>query len=71
MHPADIKAMLAKKGYNQNRVASEIGVGKQAVSFAINSTANYARIKSEIAKIIGVEPSKIWPQTIFDRDRND
>lgn len=59
MHPADIKALLAKKGYTFKRIADEN-------DYKENSPANVLRIawapmEKIVGKILGVHPSFIWP----------
>ena len=68
MHPADIKAALAKAGISQTRIAESLpGHGGKghlsptAVHAVVHGLQRSARIAQHISRLIGVPVSAMWP----------
>lgn len=52
---AYIQYLLKKNGFNQQRIANELGITKQAVSNAINGRMKSARVNNWLADNLGLE----------------
>jgi lambda repressor-like predicted transcriptional regulator len=67
MHPADIKAALEKRGYNQTRVADDLHVSASHVHMVIHGDAISLRVAERVGKILGRSPRELWPGVYDDR----
>lgn len=68
MHPADIKALIAKAGSSQASIAAVLSrregggtVSQAAVHHVIYARSKSHRIASEIARVTGRPVSDLWP----------
>jgi len=61
MHPEQIKAAMRMNGITPAALADRIGVSKTSMSQVISGKAVSARIRAEIAQILGLPVSTIWP----------
>ena len=61
MHPADIKAELAKCGYTQAKLAEELECTGAAVSNAIHRREKSRRICIAISNRIGLPLVQVFP----------
>ncbi len=62
MDPIDINYKLKKMSYSQAAVARKLKVKRQVVNQVINGRKQSARVKREIARIIGMDIKDIWPK---------
>lgn len=60
MHPADIKAALAKRGTTLSRIAFDSGL-KDSASLSACLKRPMPTNEKRIADALGVEPYMIWP----------
>lgn len=61
MHPADIKAALAKAGKTQVAIARGLGVHPVTVNQVIKGRCRSARIAAAIARATKVKLNDLWP----------
>ena len=61
MHPEQIKAALRMKGISPTALAERIGIANSSMSQVISGKAVSARVRGEIAKVIGMPVASIWP----------
>jgi lambda repressor-like predicted transcriptional regulator len=62
MHAADIKALLAKRGFTQARICAEgLTASRSAVSRVIHGSFKSQRIARHIAGLLGLPVSALWP----------
>lgn len=59
MHPADIKALIAKKGYNFRQLDEIFGFPPKTCWDTLRTGRPSA--EREIAKFLNLPPKKIWP----------
>ncbi|GEM_PF-1257898 len=57
----EIRGMLIMQGTNANRIATRIGVSKQAVYQVINGSRRTPSIRKAIAMAIGKPVEELWP----------
>ena len=69
MHPADIKAALAKKGRPAAKVARRLRITKGTVSRVISGRDTSRRVANHISRVIDVPVSQIWPGR-YDENRS-
>lgn len=62
MHPAQIKAAIAMRGYTQARIADECGVEANTVSAVIHSRSRSKQIENRIALVTGLPLDRLWPK---------
>jgi lambda repressor-like predicted transcriptional regulator len=62
MHPADIKAALARAGYRQKQVAALCAVTPTSVNDVISGRSRSRAVESQIAALVGLPLSQLWPQ---------
>lgn len=68
MHPADIRAALAKKGYTQDKLLEGTPYGHQSfVSHIIHGRRFNATIHQKISDVTGIPLHKLWPR-IYNRN---
>lgn len=60
IHPADVKAELAKLGYTLTSLAKENGY-KSTTSIKRALTQNSPKAEKIIAKKLGTTPKRLWP----------
>lgn len=60
MHPADIRAKLAKKGTNQAQIARKLRVSENAVSLVVRQVMTSARIMREVSDTIGIPEQRVF-----------
>lgn len=68
MHHADIKAALEKAGVTQVELAHRLGVTPMAIWQVIHGNSRSARIEREIADVIGLPLSTVWPAFYKDQE---
>ena len=61
MHPADIKAALAKSGRTQASVAKELQVTPVTVHQVIFGSVHSRRVANLISEITGHPLNELWP----------
>lgn len=61
MHRPDIKAKLLMAGFNQSKVAQEVGCTQSAVSRVISGELLSPPIAQRIADIVGSTVHRLWP----------
>lgn len=61
MKPNEIRAALLIKDVRPADIARELSCSRAAISDVIGGKLKSKRIQEKIAKIIGKEPSEIWP----------
>lgn len=66
MHPADIKAALAKRGITLSRIAFDAGL-TDPTSLSACFRRPMPASEKRIADALGVEPATIWP-TRYDQN---
>ncbi len=59
MHPADIKAALAKKGYTFARIAREHGYAPNSPNAVLNRS--WPAVEEIVGRILRKSPRSIWP----------
>lgn len=62
MHPAEIKAALAIKGFSQVSAADACGVTRSAVSMVVNGRGRSKQVEDWIAAATGRTLLELWPQ---------
>ena len=62
MHPADIKANLAKRNITQKYLAEILGVWPMSVNRVINKTSVSDRIMKKIAELIDLPVAEVFPE---------
>jgi lambda repressor-like predicted transcriptional regulator len=61
IHPADLKALIAKAGTSQAQIAHQIGVSDSTMSNVICGRGNSRKVASAIAKAVGKTLDELWP----------
>lgn len=61
MHPADINALIIKKGLNQRKIAAHFGVSRAHISQVVHGKYSARRIALYISKVTGRPVSELWP----------
>lgn len=61
MHPADIKAAIAKAGSTQARIAASLKVTASAVGNVIHGASRSAAIAHHISQVTGIPVRSMWP----------
>lgn len=61
MHPADIKAALAKRGSSQAKIADTAQVSRAHVSYVIQGRSKSRRIADLISRVTGISVDRLWP----------
>ena len=61
MHPEDIKAELSKRGSSQSNIARRLNVAITSVHNVIHGACKSERIAREVARIVGIDRSELWP----------
>lgn len=61
MHPADINARLIKAGWNQSKLARELGVSQSLVSLVIRDRGRSRRVAEAIANVVQLPVDRMWP----------
>lgn len=61
MHPADIKASLAKAGFKQSDLARAMKVTQPAVHLVIKGVTKSERIAARISAAAGLPVKQLWP----------
>lgn len=61
MHPADIKASLAKAGFKQSDLARAMKVTQPAVHLVIKGATKSERIAERISAAAGLPVKQLWP----------
>lgn len=69
MHPADIKASLAKAGYRQFELARELKVTQAAVHLVIRGATKSKRIASAISRVTKQPVRLLWPGKYPDLEK--
>jgi transcriptional regulator with XRE-family HTH domain len=62
MTPDEIKKAIKKKNTTQKAIAEKLGVSEMAVSHIVNKNQISNRIMQEVARVIGKDPCKIFPE---------
>lgn len=60
MHPADIRARLAKKGSSQAQIARKLRVSENAVSLVVRQIMTSARIMRNVSDVIGIPEQRVF-----------
>ena len=63
MTAREIKAALILKGVTQAAIAKEAGVSQTLVHLTIKGAERNRKVRSVIAKILGIPVQEIWPET--------
>ncbi len=61
MHPEQIKAAMRMKGVTPTALADRLKVSNSTMSQVISGRSVSARIRAEIAKVIGIPIHALWP----------
>jgi lambda repressor-like predicted transcriptional regulator len=61
MHPADIKAALAKRGSSQAKIAAAAKVSRAHVSYVIQGRSKSRRVAELISQVTGISIDRLWP----------
>lgn len=61
MTPFEIKVALMKQGVSMRSIAKKLGVSANSVSLVVSRRMVSRRIMGEIASVIGVHPSEVFP----------
>lgn len=67
MYRPDIKAGLLLAGYNQTKLAQELGVSQSAISLCIAGKSRSARVARRIAQLVGRPAATLWPDLYGER----
>jgi lambda repressor-like predicted transcriptional regulator len=62
MHPAQIKAALALRGYSQARLAEELELSPNTVSAVVKGRSRSKKVEERIAAITDRSLVDLWPQ---------
>jgi len=62
MEPIDIRYALEEKGYSLARIATELGLSRQAIHLTVNGKSESQQIKSRISEILQKPVDEIWSQ---------
>lgn len=69
MHPADIKAALAKRGSSQAKIADAARVSRAHVSYVIQGRSKSRRVADHISLVTGISVDRLWPGMYTHTDR--
>lgn len=70
MHPADIKASIAKAGLRQSELARRLKVTQPAIHLVIKGSTKSRRIAVAISKVTGVPVKVLWPGKYPDLEKH-
>ena len=57
-----VKALMMRKGVTGRDIARKAGVSETWVSLVLNNRANSNRIRSAIARALGMKVERLWPK---------
>jgi len=60
--PNEIKKAIKKNDTTQKAIANKLGVSEMAVSHIVNKNQISNRIMQEVARAIGKDPFKVFPE---------
>ena len=69
MHPADIQALIKKKGLTQKKIARRLGKSDMAVHNVIHKKAVSNPIMTGMAELLGKKPEQIWPEYFLKKPK--
>lgn len=61
MHPEEIKAAMRMKGTTPTALADKLDLSNATISQVISGRSVSARVRGQIAQIIGKPVAEIWP----------
>jgi lambda repressor-like predicted transcriptional regulator len=67
MHPADIQALIKKKGLTQKEIARRLGKSQMSVHNVIHKKAVSRPIMNGLAELLGKMPEQLWPEYLAKR----
>jgi transcriptional regulator with XRE-family HTH domain len=62
MTPDEIKKAIKKNNTTQKAIAEKLGVAEMSVSYIVNKKIISNRIMQEVARTIGKDPCKVFPE---------
>lgn len=69
MHPADIKAALAKRGTSQTKIARELKLSRSTITYVIQGRSKSRRVAEAISRATGIPVGRLWPGKYFSDDQ--
>jgi len=66
MSPDEIKKAIKKNNTTQKAIAKKLGVAEMSVSYIINKKIISNRIMQEVARTIGKDPCRVFPEYYLD-----
>ena len=66
MTPDEIKKAIKENDTTQKAIAEKLGVAEMSVSYIVNKKIISNRIMKEVARTIGKDPCKVFPEYYLD-----
>ncbi|MCA3225035.1 MAG: helix-turn-helix domain-containing protein [Burkholderiales bacterium] len=66
MHPDLIAAQLRIRGQSSAHIAARLGVSRALVSYVIHGHRHNRRVRSAIARALGMKVAQVWPDKTCD-----
>ncbi|PIY55487.1 MAG: hypothetical protein COZ00_09180 [Zetaproteobacteria bacterium CG_4_10_14_0_8_um_filter_49_80] len=67
LKPCQIKATMMLEGILQQDIAEDLGVDASLVNKVVNSTSKNLKVRTEIARRLGMIITDIWPEERYRR----